>query len=44
MQDTPNSAMLQAMQETEEILKHPERYRGYDNVEELFHDIEVNYS
>lgn len=31
--------LLDAMAETEEMIKHPENYKGYTSVEELFADI-----
>ena len=37
--ETPNAETLAAMAETEEIAKHPERYKSYDNVDDLFADI-----
>lgn len=35
----PNRETQQAMQEAEDILTHPENYRSYENIEELFKDV-----
>lgn len=37
--DVPNTITLAAMKETEEMKKHPERYRGYNDVDEMMGDI-----
>lgn len=35
----PNVDTLEALRETEEILKHPDQYKSYGNVDEMFRDI-----
>jgi len=35
----PNKETLAAIAEVEEMEKHPEKYKGYDNVEELMEDL-----
>ncbi len=35
----PNEITIAAMQESEEALKHPEKYKRYSNVEEMFEDV-----
>ena len=37
--ETPNSVTLAAMQETEEMKSHPDRYKGYHDVDEMIGDI-----
>ena len=37
--DVPNAITLAAIQETEEMKKHPEMYRGYSDVDEMMGDI-----
>ncbi len=36
---TPNAETILAIQEVEEMKKHPEAYKSYDTVDELFEDI-----
>ena len=35
----PNAVTLAAMQETEEMRKHPEAYKGYSDVDEMMGEI-----
>jgi flagellar motor switch protein FliG len=35
----PNDETLEAMEECEYILQHPEEYKSYTNVQEMFEDI-----
>ena len=35
----PNKALKRALKEAEQIEKHPEKYKSYDNTEELFADL-----
>jgi DNA-damage-inducible protein J len=35
----PNEVTLAALQESEEMLKHPAKYKQYSNVDDLFEDI-----
>ena len=37
--DVPNSTTLAAMKESEEMRKHPERYKVYTDVDEMMGDI-----
>ena len=37
--ERPNAETLAAMRETEEILAHPEKHKGYASVDEMFDDI-----
>lgn len=37
--DVPNSDTIAAMQEVEEMKKHPELYKSYSNVDEMMEDI-----
>lgn len=37
--EVPNSVTLAAMQETEEMRKYPEAYKGYSDVDEMMEDI-----
>ncbi len=37
--DAPNSATLAAIRETEEMKKHPELFKGYNDVDEMMGDI-----
>ncbi len=38
-EDRPNKKLLKALKEAEEMEKHPERYKGYHNIDELFEDL-----
>ena len=38
--DIPNEATLRAIREAEDMERHPERYNTYDDVDELFEDLE----
>lgn len=38
-EDRPNAATRAAMAEAEEILRHPERHKGYASADEMFADI-----
>ena len=35
----PNAETLSALQEVEEMKKHPENYKGYTDVDEMFRDL-----
>lgn len=35
----PKKETLQAMQETEDILTHPENYNSYENIDDLFSEL-----
>lgn len=35
----PSKALKRALKEAEQIEKHPEKYKSYDNTEELFADL-----
>lgn len=37
--DAPNSVTLAAIRETEEMKKHPELFKGYNDVDEMMGDI-----
>ena len=37
--DIPNADTIAAMQEAEEIKRHPERYKKYNNANELMEDL-----
>ena len=37
--DKPNRKLLKALKEAEKMEKHPEKYKTYHNVDELFKDI-----
>ena len=39
-EDKPNRKLLKALKEAEKMEKHPERYKGYHNLEELMKDLE----
>ncbi len=38
-EDRPNKKLLKALKEVEKMKKHPEKYKGYTNVDELFEDL-----
>ena len=38
-EDRPNKKLLKALKEAEKIQKHPEKYKSYTNVDELFEDL-----
>ncbi len=38
--EVPNAETLAAFAEVEEMKKHPERYKGYTNIDELFEDLD----
>lgn len=38
-QPTPSRSLKKALKEADEMIKHPEKYKKYNNVEELFEDI-----
>ena len=38
-EDRPNKKLLKALKEAEKMQKHPEKYKGYHNVDELFEDL-----
>lgn len=35
----PNKEFLEAIKEADDIIAHPEKYKGYNSVEELFEDL-----
>ena len=37
----PDAVMRQAMEETDAILAHPEKYKSYTSVDELFQDLDA---
>ena len=37
--EIPNKLTLEAMKESQEILRHPEKYKRYDNVDRMMEDI-----
>lgn len=37
--DVPNSVTLAAIRETEEMKKHPEKFKGYDDIDKMMKDI-----
>ena len=37
--EVPNAVTLAAMRETEDMRKHPEAYKGYNDVDEMMGDI-----
>ena len=39
IQKEPSDRLLEAMKEVEEMEKHPERYKSYKSVEEMFEDL-----
>ena len=39
IQKEPSDELLEAMKEVEEMEKHPERYKSYKSVEEMFEDL-----
>lgn len=39
IQKEPSDRLLSAIKEVEEMEKHPERYKSYNNVEEMFEDL-----
>lgn len=39
LSEIPNAETLAAMRECEEMRKHPERYKRYDNAEKMMEDI-----
>ncbi len=38
-EDRPNKKLLKALKEAEKMQKHPEKYKGYHNIDELFEDL-----
>ena len=38
-QKEPSDRLLSAIKESEEMEKHPERYKSYNSVEEMFEDL-----
>ena len=38
-ENKPNRKLLKALKEAEKMEKHPERYKTYHNIDELFKDI-----
>lgn len=39
VKETPNAETIAAIQEVQEMKKHPERYKGYTNLDELWADL-----
>ena len=39
LEKKPSRDLLKALKEAEDIKAHPEKYKSYDNVDELFKDI-----
>lgn len=39
IQKEPSDRLLSAIKEVEEMEKHPERYKSYNSVEEMFEDL-----
>lgn len=39
IQKEPSDRLLSAIREVEEMEKHPERYKSYNSVEEMFEDL-----
>ena len=39
IQEEPSDRLLSAIKEAEEMEKHPERYKSYNSVEEMFEDL-----
>ena len=39
IQKEPSDRLLSAIKELEEMEKHPERYKSYNSVEEMFEDL-----
>ena len=39
-EDRPNKKLLKALKEAEKMQKHPEKYKGYHDLEELMEDLE----
>lgn len=38
----PSKRLKRALKEADEMIKHPEKYKSYNNVEELFEDLDKN--
>ena len=38
-ENRPNKKLLKALKEAEKMSKHPEKYKSYTNVDELFDDL-----
>ena len=38
-QNTPNAETLAAFAEVEDMKKHPDRYKSYDNIDKMFEDL-----
>ena len=39
-EDKPNKKLLKVLKEAEKMKKHPEKYKGYHDLEELMEDLE----
>lgn len=37
--EIPNEETLEAFEEVEEMIKNPEKYKGYTDIDELFNDL-----
>ena len=38
--ETPSRKLLRALKEVDYMMKHPEKYKAYHNVDELFEDLD----
>ena len=38
----PSKELKKALKEVDYIMKHPEKYKAYDSVEELFEDLDID--
>ena len=39
-ENKPNKRLIKALKEADKMAKHPEKYKGYHNLEELIKDLE----
>ena len=39
-EETPSKRLLKALKEADKIIKNPEKYKGYHDIEELMKDLE----
>lgn len=37
--DIPNDETIEAMREVEDMKKHPEKYKGYDDIDVMFKEL-----
>ena len=40
MEPKPSRQLKRALKEAEHITKHPERYKSYDNIDDLFRNLD----